>query len=267
MEQDSNLEIWNQVCETDPEFVKTVKKRGGFSSIDPVYTIKRATEIFGPTGIGWGYEILESRMSEGAPIYNGSGVLIGKEILHTIRIKLWYIWEGKKGEFEQFGHTPFVTKGLITDEDPEKKSLTDAIKKGLSFLGFSADIFEGKYGDQEYVKNLSTKYQIEKAEDRQDEIAKAEIHFEESVKDALKLLEGARSANTLKALLVNQTNKLTQRAITIGRDPEKVNKLLADRAQELHQKLKPSPKCDCGESLPEQGEPCQECGLVNKETN
>ncbi|MBN86088.1 MAG: hypothetical protein CL885_01045, partial [Dehalococcoidia bacterium] len=38
------------------------------------------------------------------------------------------------------------------DADAPKKALTDAITKGLSYLGFNADIFLGKFDDNKYVQ-------------------------------------------------------------------------------------------------------------------
>ena len=52
-----NLSIWNKVQETDPKFTK--KDYGGFTSINGVYLYKKATDIFGPIGIGWGFDILD----------------------------------------------------------------------------------------------------------------------------------------------------------------------------------------------------------------
>ena len=51
-----NMHIWNQVCETDPDYTKEVGYRGGFTSITPQYQKQRMTETFGPCGVGWGAE-------------------------------------------------------------------------------------------------------------------------------------------------------------------------------------------------------------------
>jgi hypothetical protein len=47
------------------------------------------------------------------------------------------------------------------DSDASKKATTDAITKLLSQLGFSADVFLGKYDDQKYVEALREEF-IEK---------------------------------------------------------------------------------------------------------
>ena len=52
-----NTTIWDQVCKTDPRHTKKVNQRGGFTAIDAHYQVQRATEVFGPVGIGWGYHL------------------------------------------------------------------------------------------------------------------------------------------------------------------------------------------------------------------
>jgi hypothetical protein len=44
------------------------------------------------------------------------------------------------------------------DSDASKKATTDAITKLLSQLGFSADVFLGKYDDQKYVEALREEF-------------------------------------------------------------------------------------------------------------
>ena len=66
-----------------------------------------------------------------------------KDVIHILKIKFWYVWQGQRGEIEHFGQTTFVGKnknGYYTDEEAPKKSLTDAISKCISLLGFAADV-------------------------------------------------------------------------------------------------------------------------------
>ena len=37
----NNMEIWNKVCETDPNHAKKVNSRGGFTAIDQMYDLSR----------------------------------------------------------------------------------------------------------------------------------------------------------------------------------------------------------------------------------
>ena len=171
-----NLAIWRQVESTDPSATKQYKGVGGFSgtAVNATYLNRRATEIFGPMGIGWGAEIVSEYITEGAPMshtVDGNPPILCNEKIHTLRLKLWYMLDGKRGEVEQFGHTDLVFKnkwGFQTEHEPSKKSYTDALKKCLSMLGFAADIFLGEFDDAEYREQLQTEFDIQKAEDREE---------------------------------------------------------------------------------------------------
>ena len=144
-----NLKVWNAVEKTDPKFTKAFSKAGGFSgtAINATYLIKKATELWGPIGGTWGPEVEDERYVEGA---EGT-------IVHVLRIKLRH----PTGWLHAYGQTTFVGKnkhGPFTDEEAPKKSLTDAISKGLSMLGFSADVFLGLYDDNKYVNDRKAEF-------------------------------------------------------------------------------------------------------------
>jgi hypothetical protein len=152
-EAPDNLHIWNRVEKTNPDFTKKFKKGGGFSgtAINAVYLAKKATEVFGPIGIGWGVNVLEEKVHDAAP---------GDKI-HSVRIELWYMQGDKKGSVQHFGQTMLCGKnkhGPYSDEDAPKKSLTDAMTKALSLLGFSADVHLGFYDDNKYVRDLEDEF-------------------------------------------------------------------------------------------------------------
>lgn len=149
-----NLALWNAVQTTDPKATKQFSRGGGFrgTATNATYLAKKATEQFGPCGIGWGVTVLDERLLDGAPI--GDGVV---EKVHRVHIKLWYKLGEQRGEVEHFGQTTFAGKnknGYFTDEEAPKKSLTDAMTKALSLLGFAADIHLGLYDDSRYVADL-----------------------------------------------------------------------------------------------------------------
>jgi hypothetical protein len=152
----ANSVIWDAVFKTDPRYVKEFSRGGGFkgTAINATWLARKATETFGPIGIGWGLEIVEERMLEGAPILDGNGARICNELIHCLRVKLWYVHGGQRGEVIQFGQTTFVSKnkyGVQTDEEAPKKSLTDAMSKCLSLLGFASDVHMGLWDDNKYV--------------------------------------------------------------------------------------------------------------------
>lgn len=140
-----SLELWDSVQTTDPKFTKDFSRAGGFSgtAINATYQIKRATEKWGPLGGKWGYKILDSDFVQG---HQGT-------VVHVLRIEFRH----PEGSFEAFGQTTFCgtnKNGAYTDEEAPKKSLTDALTKSLSMLGFSADVHLGMYDDSKYVNDL-----------------------------------------------------------------------------------------------------------------
>lgn len=153
---EDNLTLWNSVEKTDPTHVKAItgKKYKG-NSPKPHYLIHKATKVFGPCGIGWGFTVLSERIEQGIP----------GESIHIAHVRVWYIWEGKTGHVEHFGGTPFTGKyasGPFTDEDAPKKSVTDALVKALSCIGFAGDIFLGRWDDSKYVDNIGKEFEAEK---------------------------------------------------------------------------------------------------------
>ena len=140
-----NMKLWQSVCVTDPKAVKPITgKQYKGNSPKPYWVIQRATEVFGPCGLGWGVQILSERFER-----------FGDEALHIAHVKVWYMQDGKRGEIEQMGQTraAYISAAgkHIVDEDAPKKSATDGMVKCLSMLGFAGDIFSGQWDDSKYV--------------------------------------------------------------------------------------------------------------------
>ncbi len=149
-----NLTLWKQVEKTDPAHTKPITgKAYKGNSPKPHYIVLKATEAFGPCGIGWGFEIVEEKLLDGALLAPGF-----YERIHMARVRVWYEWNGKRGTVEHVGQTVFSGRRRdgtpFTDEDAPKKSVTDGLIKALSMIGFAGDIFLGRYDDSKYVNDL-----------------------------------------------------------------------------------------------------------------
>lgn len=213
-----NMSIWSQVEKTAPEATKAAKVNGQqITSISGQHMVKRATEVFGPVGIGWGWTVAEERFDQGGEIRNDKGEIIGHEVGHTIRIKLWFMQDDKRGELEQYGCTPFTYKskwGVTTDTEAPKKSLTDAIKKGLAMLGFSADIFLGMYDDRDYVAERQAEAALEQAENKEVEIERQKQERLDWLKASVEALDTAATLHELKKLHAHFVRTATRRQET-----------------------------------------------------
>jgi len=149
--------LWEWVEKTDPKQTKKFKRPGGFegTAINATYQVKRATELWGPIGGDWGYEIV------GEGILNGKLLSTGEpEQIHRIVLEVYSPNPQNPDsprKVKHYGMTTFVgenKRGVFTDEDAPKKSLTDALTKALSMWGFSADVHMGLFDDNKYVESL-----------------------------------------------------------------------------------------------------------------
>lgn len=206
----SNTRIWDQVDVTDPSATKNFTGMGGFkgTAIKPTYLMRKATEVFGPCGEGWGWTVLEDRFDEGGPLQAPTkewpeAPRINAK-LHTLKIELWYLGkDGQKCTIQHYGHTPFVLiQGgkIVTDWEAAKKSLTDAIGKCLQPLGFSADIHMGLFDDAAYVDSVRDEVAITKAEDRVAEEERQKQERLDYIKSVVESMRSAKSAHEVKKL-------------------------------------------------------------------
>lgn len=183
--------LWNRVCKTDPAHVKPITgKQYQGNSPKPYWIVERLTEEFGPCGIGWGFVILSERMER----------LAETEVLHVAVVRLWYVLDGVRGELEQIGQTKaaYAKKdgSLLVDEDAPKKSVTDALVKCASYIGFAGDIFSGRWDDSKYVAEMRREF----AEAKDPEVAKAKKRLEELDDLALTLIDLHKGENDAGAI-------------------------------------------------------------------
>ncbi|MEX7514308.1 hypothetical protein AB6U06_22790 [Klebsiella pneumoniae] len=211
-----NLELWKRVFKTDERFTKAFTQNGGGTSINGTYLTMVATREFGLKGSGWGVDILEERFDDGAPITrtvkgadgnntwelipDGNGGFL-TEKNHVIKIRLWYLINGVRGEEYAYGCTPYIygsKYGPICDGEATKKSLTDATKKALSGLGFSGDIFMGLYDNLEYRQKNKAEFDLKNASETAEDAARLRQEFDDKL---------TRVANTLAhGVTVNEIN-------------------------------------------------------------
>lgn len=221
MSTNSNTRIWDQVDVTDPSATKNFTGMGGFkgTAIKPTYLMRKATEVFGPCGEGWGWMVLEDRFDEGGPLQAPTkewpeAPRINAK-LHTLKIELWYLGkDGQKCTVQHYGHTPFVhlqSGKIITDWEAAKKSLTDAIGKCLQPLGFSADIHMGLFDDASYVDTITEEFNLEKAEDKDAEMLRQKQERVDWLASAVETIGKAVTTHELKLLNVKYIREATRR--------------------------------------------------------
>ena len=139
-----NLELWSSVEKTDPRFTTKVNQRGGFTAIGAQYQYREATSKFGPFGIGWGVK------DEHFTRYEDTGLVLYQSTL-------WYKHDDTTGEVPIHSSIKYYI-GSRVDDDFAKKVATDALTKGLSKLGFNAEVFMGLFDDNKYVNSMKHKF-------------------------------------------------------------------------------------------------------------
>lgn len=142
------MDIYEQARECPPNALKQIQagRLRGKSDINPMWRIKKLTELFGAVGIGWYYDITKQWTEQGA---NG-------ETAAFCNINL-YIKNGDEWSkpIQGTGGSAFVAKeknGLYTSDECYKMALTDAISVACKALGFAADVYwdsdRTKYSDK-----------------------------------------------------------------------------------------------------------------------
>ena len=253
----NHLNIWKQVQRTDSRFTKPLDGMGFVgTSINSTYMFMRATEIFGPIGEGWGYEIIEEKMIDGKPLVepvldahhkqvamrflrDGDGTLLFEQN-HSIKIRFWYIIEGEtRGEFESYGATPYryqTKQGIRTDSEVIKKSLTDAIKKALSMLGFSSDVFMGMHDNPEYVASNKLEYEIKAASDNAEDATRIRKELDEKFTRHTETMRSAVTQNELRGITSTLTREISTHAkLAKQRGDSEYEKYLNGRLRRLNE--------------------------------
>jgi len=191
----SNTKLWDSVFETDPKYTKFVKVGRGFTTIDAFYQVKRATEVFGPVGHGWGWDTEETYTD---------GVVI-------VKMMLWYRHpdSGDVGKpVVHFGCKSLTNKNGRVNEDAVKSATTDALTKALSFIGFNGDVFMGKFDDNKYIDAMRDKYDESPAPSPEDEQAQAELMADLSMK--ISTAHDQANLDALRPALASAKSKLTK---------------------------------------------------------
>lgn len=134
-----NMDIYDRVRAVPPEAQKTIEagKLKGMTDINPMWRIKKLTEVFGPCGIGWYTEITRQWLEPGA-----------NKVAAFCNINLYVKFSGEWSKpIPGTGGASFVNifKGSPEMSDEAyKMAYTDAISVACKALGFAADVYWDK---------------------------------------------------------------------------------------------------------------------------
>jgi hypothetical protein len=145
---DANLNLWKKI-ETPPEWaMKRIEggRLAGMTNINPQWRKKAMTELFGPCGMGWRYEIAKLWTDPGS-----DGQVIASAI-----VKVYYKQGGEWSEpVVGVGGSKLVEKeksGAHTNDEGYKMAVTDALSTALALLGMGSKVYEGQMDGSKYSK-------------------------------------------------------------------------------------------------------------------
>lgn len=132
-----NMRIYEASRTVPKEALKAINggRLKGMSDINPMWRIKKLTELFGMCGVGWKVEIVDRRLEKGS----------GIELVCFVDINIYVKVDGEwSAPIPGMGGSSFVTQekaGPYTSDECFKMAYTDAISVACKSLGFAADVY------------------------------------------------------------------------------------------------------------------------------
>lgn len=225
-----NLSIYEKARSVPKEAIKEIKggRLAGLSDINPMWRIKRLTEIFGPCGKGWYYEITDKRTETA-----------GNETAMFITVSL-YVKYGEEWSkpIVGVGGSKMVTmekQGPYFSDEVEKMALTDALSVAMKSLGIAADIYfskdRTKYDEESGETAVPTAPSTPKAPTPRAAAKAAEIPAFD-LNTAIKEVLGATSREQLQQIFAQR------KSMFAGDDLKVYKQAIAKRDKELSDETK-----------------------------
>ena len=158
-----NMKLYELARAVPDEAKKSIQagRLKGMTDINPMWRIKKLTEMFGPCGIGWWYEIEDRWTEEDTQT---------KQAAAFVEIRLYYT-DPETGEESHgipgTGGASFVSQernGPYMSDECFKMALTDAISVAAKALGVGADVYfaadRSKYSSQT-IEEIDKKFHEE----------------------------------------------------------------------------------------------------------
>jgi len=133
-----NMKIYDAGKSVPEEAQKTIKggRLNGFTDINPMWRIRKLTELFGPCGIGWYYEIDREWLER----YEGTG-----EVAAFVRISLYIKADGEWSKpIVGVGGSMFAANernGVRVSDEAFKMAQTDALSVACKNIGIGAVVY------------------------------------------------------------------------------------------------------------------------------
>lgn len=174
--ESNNLIFWDLLREP-PVWAKNTISEGklaGFTEINPQWRMEAMTEVFGPCGYGWKYDIVkywthevsrEIRMETNGKVYHKQVVDVMAFMQINIHVNISNLDGSEKfwsDHIPGFGGAKLIdhSYGSPGDDDAYKKALTDALGSAMRSLGVGANVYSGE-GFSKYKTKQSERVKYE----------------------------------------------------------------------------------------------------------
>ena len=158
--KEHNLRFYSQGCEVPSDALKEIRagRLKGMSDVNPMWRMKRMTEIFGPCGFGWKYEIVKQWTE-----------MYGEEVKCFCNVNL-YVRDPETKEWSEpipgNGGSALVSverNGKYVNDEGYKMALTDALSIAMKPLGIGGNIWYGSKatGHNESKYEAATRQQFQ----------------------------------------------------------------------------------------------------------
>lgn len=191
-----------------PEEAKKQFNNGSFqgTDINPMWRIKKLTEMFGPAGIGWYTEILTERCEEHADA-----------VIAIVNLNLYIKVDGEwsKPIYGTGGNVIIRKEGAKVSDEGYKMAYTDALSVACKALGIGADV---------YFEKDKTKYTAEEPQ----KPTKSETKAQD---------KGKITPKQIEAISARYKGNMMARLLTAN-GLEKLEDMTIEKASDLIQKIK-----------------------------
>ena len=272
-----NLRFWNTVSQTDLDDTQPAMHDGQpYTSIRNISFVRRATEQFGMFGVGWGFKLKNAQTIKGQPIYNPDGTCQCFALTYSVDFKFWFMLDDEEITLPVFSAAaPFVYIDILTgnprtNHDHHNKAVNNGIKRAMMMLGFSADIYTGKYDNPDYIKETESNANILNIEAKGKTLTKESADLLEWCKTTADSYSSITISSALRRLHIDNMKALTAKAKALKLNKDEYSPLIVDKFDSALGSLEPSEyTCmDCSaatlfpsnESMPTK---CKECESTN----
>lgn len=137
---DRNMRFYQQGAEVPADALKRINagRLKGMSDVNPMWRMRRLTEIFGPVGFGWRY-VIDRQWTE----------TYGQEVKCFCNVTL-YVRDPESGAWSEgipgCGGSAIVSverSGAYVNDEGYKMALTDALSIAMKPLGIGANVWYG----------------------------------------------------------------------------------------------------------------------------